>query len=86
MLLRYSANGLVSKSNSTAESVQVEANLPGHPLPAHFFYSKCIARKRLTLKMKVKVKESTIRNGSIRWQISTSIKDILENFSLALIV
>ena len=55
-------------------------------LPAQFFYSKCILRKLLTLKMKVKIMKYTIRNGPIRWQISTSIKVILEHFLLALTV
>ena len=36
--------------------------------------------------MKVKVTEYNIRNGPLRWQISTSIKVIIEHFSLALIV
>ena len=49
-------------------------------------YSKCIARKCLTLKLKVKVKEHINRNGPSRLQISTSLKVILEHFSLALAV
>ena len=44
-------------------------------LPAQFVYSKCIARKCLTLKMKVKVIEYTIRNSS--WQIINLYKTIL---------
>ena len=34
--------------------------------------------------VKVKVTEYNLRNGPIRWQVSTSIKIILEHFSLAL--
>ena len=45
-----------------------------------------MTRKLLTLKMKVKVMKYTNSNGSIRWQISTSIKVIIEKFSLALTV
>ena len=47
---------------------------------------KCITRKYLTLQMKVKVTQYNIHNDPIRWQISTSIKVILEHFSLALTV
>ena len=51
--------------------MRVEANLPGI---FDFFYNKCIAGKCLTLKMKVKVREYTDRNGLIRWKISKSKK------------
>ena len=52
-----------------------------------FFYNKCIIRKCLTLKMKVKIREYTNRNGPIRLKISTSVKVISEHhFSLALTV
>ena len=36
--------------------------------------------------MKIEVTEYNIRNGSIRWQISTSVKVTLEHFSPALVV
>ena len=57
-----------------------------HLVTAQYFYSKCIANKFLTLKIKIKVTEYTICNGPIRWQISTSMKAILEHLSLALTV
>ena len=56
-----------NKSNSVAGAVRVEANLPGHPLPAQFFYIKCITRK-LMLKMKLNVTEYSIRNGTFNWK------------------
>ena len=43
-------------------------------LSAHFFYSKCITRKYLTLKMKVEVTKYNIHNDAIRWRISTSVR------------
>ena len=49
------------------------------------FYSKCIT-KCLTLKMKVMVMEFNINNDPIRLQISTYIKVIPEQFTLALTV
>ena len=72
-----------NKSNATAGVLWVEANQPWTSTACTFFNSQCITRKCLTLKMKVKVTEYNIRNGSIRWQISFSIKVILEHFSLA---
>ena len=50
------------------------------------FYNKRITRKCLTLKTKVMVVEYNIRNGPIRWQISTSMKVIVEHYLLALAV
>ena len=41
-----------------------------HPLSAKFFYSKCITRKCLNLKIKVKVIEYNIYIGAIYWQIN----------------
>ena len=43
-------------------------------------YNQCVTWKYLTLKMKVKVMEYNIRNGKIRWKISTSIKVIRAYF------
>ena len=62
---------------------RVEANLPGLSLSLHSVYCKCITRKYLTLKMKVKVTEYNTGNGPIRL---TFIKVKLEHFSLALTV
>ena len=42
--------------------------------------------KCLTLKMKFKVTDYTNRNDPVTWQISTSIKVLLEHFSQALTV
>ena len=42
--------------------------------------------KSLTLKIYGKVTENNIRNGQVRWQISTCINLIIEHFSLALAV
>ena len=67
-------------------AMQAEANLPWTSAPCAIFYCKCISRKCLTLKILVKVMEYNIGNGSIWWQISTSIKVILEQFSLTLSV
>ena len=64
--------------------VCVEANLQGTSAARAIIYRKCITRKCLILKMNVKVMECTSCSGPIRWQISTSIKVILEHFSLAL--
>ena len=50
------------------------------------FYDKCITRKCLTFKMKVKDTEYTNRNDPIWWQILTSIKVIFKHISLALTV
>ena len=72
--------GTTNKNNSTAGAVQPRHICRGHPLPTQFFYNKCITKKCFTLKMKVKVTEYANRNGHIPWQISKSIKVILENF------
>ena len=45
--------------------VRVETNLSGTSAVCVIFYSKCITRKCLTLKMKVKVTEYNIHNDSI---------------------
>ena len=66
-------------SNSMAEAMWVEANLLRTFDAYTILYSKCTARKCLTLKMKVKVTEYTILNGPTWWQIPTSIKVTLEN-------
>ena len=74
-----------NKNNFLAGAVRVEPNLPGTSAACPFFYSQCITRKCQTLKMKVKVVEYNISDGSILWQISTSIKksrlSILRQFS-----
>ena len=57
----------------------------GHPLPAHFF-NKCITRKCLTLKMKVKVTEHNIHNDVIQQRLLTSVKVIWRIFAIALTV
>ena len=54
-----------------------------HQLSAQFFYSKCITRICLTLKMKVNVTEYNIHNHVIRLQISTSLKEIFCIFAQA---
>ena len=77
-LLKFISN--TNKSNSTARAVRVEANLLGTSAVSAIFYSKRISRKCLTLKLNVKVTEYTNRNGSIRWQMSISIKIIREHF------
>ena len=64
--------------------MRVEVNLTG--TPAQMFYSKFISIKCLILTILVKVKKCNIYNGSIRWQISTSIEVVLEHFSLAFTV
>ena len=51
--------------------------LPGYPLHAHF-YTECIT----CLKIKVKVTEYSIRNGVIRWRISTSVEVIRRGFAI----
>ena len=68
-------------SNSTAGTVRVEANLPKTSVACAIFYSKCITRTCLTLKIKIKVTEYNIYNSPIRWKISTSIKVILIIFA-----
>ena len=71
----------INKSNSTSGGRASRGKSAGDiRFLCNFFYSKCITRKCLTLKMKVKDKAYNIRNGPIRWQISTPIKIILEYF------
>ena len=76
----------VNKSNSTSEAVRGDANLTRTSNAYAFFYSNCIIKNFFTLKMKIKVTVYTSRNEPIRWQIWSSIKVILEHFSLAFII
>ena len=59
---------------------QTAANLLETNRASTLFYSKCIIRKCLTFKIKVKITEYNIHNSPIRWQISTSVEVILEIF------
>ena len=53
---------------------------------ASFYHFQSIFISFFTLKIEIKVVEYNIRNGSNRWLISTSIKIITEQFSLAFTV
>ena len=75
-----------NKSNCTAGAMRVEATCLWYLLPVKIVYNKCMTRKCLTLKVKVKVTEYTNWNGPIWWKISTFIKVILEHVSLAFTV
>ena len=57
-----------------------------HPQSVLFFYTKCMTRKCLTFKMKVKITEYNVYNGVIRWRISTSVKVTRRIFLIALTV
>ena len=68
---------IATRAAARRRAVRVEANLRGtFDACAILVYSKCVARKCLTLKMKIKVTEYTIRNDSI----SFSLKVTLEHF------
>ena len=66
-------NSISAQTRATLRrAVWVEANLPGTFTAYAIFYSKCIARRRLILKMKVKITKYCIHSGAIWWRISTS--------------
>ena len=54
--------GKLTRASPRREPCELRQICWGHPLPANFF-TKCITRKCLTLKMKVKVMEYTNRNS-----------------------